>query len=314
MQGLVIRTQSGFYTVQTENGRFICQLRGKLKKDRLQGDLITVGDWVRLTTLENQTGMIEEVENRRCMFSRMAPIPKKAQSDDTDATGTGLEGRYQQILIANPDQLVLVFSIAEPAPRFGMLDRFLVIAEKQDIPVLITVNKIDLANKDLAESQFSHYVELGYDVIYTSAFTKLGLKDLRNLLNGKISLFTGPSGVGKTTLLNAVQPGLGLKVRQVSQATTKGRHTTVVRELFPLDKGGYVADTPGLKALAFWDIEPEELDGYFPEIRNLVAKCQFNDCSHSHEPGCAVIGAVQEGKIHQDRYSSYLRMRFGEVE
>ena len=127
-------------------------------------------------------------------------------------------------------------------------------------------------------------------------------------------MFAGPSGVGKSRLLNQIQPGLGLAARQVSQAATKGRHTTVVRELFSLEGGGYVADTPGLKALGLWDIEPEELDGYFPELRSLVHQCQFSNCTHRHEPGCAVLQAVTAGQVHPQRYQSYLRMRFGEIE
>jgi ribosome biogenesis GTPase len=127
-------------------------------------------------------------------------------------------------------------------------------------------------------------------------------------------VFAGPSGVGKSSLLNAVQPGLGLAAREVSRATLKGRHTTVVRQMFPLEGGGYVADTPGLKALALWDIEPEEIDAYFPEMRELVALCQFSDCTHRQEPGCAVLAAVEAGEVNPERYRSYLRMRMGETE
>jgi ribosome biogenesis GTPase len=297
LRGLIIRSQSGFYTVVTEIGTLVCQLRGRLKKGRRLGDVVAVGDRVRVTPLDGQRGMIEEVEPRQRMFSRLAPRP---------------QGDYQQILIANPDQVVLVFACANPAPHLGMLDRFLVIAEKQGVPALITINKVDLVGSAQARLSFAHYASLGYPVVFTSAHTGEGVEDLRRCLVGKLSLLAGPSGAGKSSLLNAIQPGLGLLVRQISRATNKGRHTTVVRELFSLDEGGYVGDTPGLRALALWDIEPEELDGYFPEMRSLVAQCQFNDCTHTQEPGCAVQGAVQAGTIQPTRYQSYLRMRFGQ--
>jgi ribosome biogenesis GTPase len=191
-----------------------------------------------------------------------------------------------------------------------MLDRFLIISEEQEIPSLIVVNKVDLVGKRQARRIFGHYTDLGYTVLYTSAINGMGIRKLRKLLKDKISVFVGPSGAGKSSLMNAVQPELGLHVRSVSEATGKGRHTTVVRQMFPLENGGYVADTPGLKALALWDIEPEELDGYFPEIAERVADCQFSSCTHVNEPGCAVVAAVESGGIHPERYESYLRLRF----
>lgn len=297
LRGLIVKTQSGFYTVETPEGRCTCELRGRLKRGPRLGDVAAVGDWVQLTPFAGDKGVIEEIEPRRRMFSRLAPNP---------------HGVYQQIIIANPDQVVFVFACANPAPHLGMLDRFLVIAEKQEIPVLILANKIDLALPQSAGDLFERYQPLGYPVVYTSTKTGQGLEEMRERLSGKISLFAGPSGVGKSSLLNAIQPGLGLAARQVSQATSKGRHTTVVRELFSLVGGGYVADTPGLKALALWDIEPEELDGYFPELRSLVHQCQFSDCTHRHEPGCAVLQAVTDGRVHPGRYQSYLNIRFGE--
>lgn len=297
LSGLVVRSQSGFYTVETDEGFFVCQLRGRLKKGRRTGDIVSIGDRVCITQLDDETGMIEEVKPRTRMFSRMAPLP---------------QGEYQQILIANPDQVVIVFACADPEPRFGMLDRFLVIAEKQKVPTLIVANKVDLVGEQAAQELFGHYQPLGYPLIYTSVKTGKGIDELNGHLHEKISLFTGPSGVGKSSILNAIQPGLGLEVQKVSQATSKGRHTTVVRQLFSLADGGYVADTPGLKALALWDIEPEELDGYFPEIRERVEDCQFSDCTHVHEPGCAVLEALEKGDICLRRYQSYLRMRFEE--
>ncbi len=296
-RGLVLRKQGGFFTVQPEDPAHepvVCRLRGKLKRRPRTGDLVAVGDWVRFRRLPDGTGVIEAIEPRTRALSRKAPTPR---------------GEYEQVIIANPDQAVIVFAAARPEPKLGMLDRFLVIAEKQDIPPLIVVNKIDLTGLPAARETFGLYEDIGYPVLYTSAVTREGLDALKAALRGKISVLVGPSGVGKTSLLNAIQPGLGLAVRAVSRATGEGRHTTTVRHMVPLEGGGYVADTPGLKALALWDIEPEELDGYFPEMRDLVPLCRFNNCSHIDEPGCAVIRAVEEGRIHPARYESYVRLR-----
>ena len=297
MRGLVIRSQSGFLTVQTDDGLVVCRLRGRLKRGRRRGDIIAVGDWVQISVLEDGGGMIEEIESRRTMFSRLAPTAR---------------GEYRQILIANPDQAVFVFSCAEPEPRLRMLDRFLIVAEKAEINPLIVFNKVDLIGMRAARKLFGHYKDIGYSILFTSASSRRGISALQKQLLGKISVLAGPSGVGKSSLLNVIQPNLGLAVKEVSQSSSKGRHTTVVRELFPLEGGGYVADTPGLKALALWDIEPEEVDGYFPELRYLVADCKFSDCMHLHEPDCAVKAAVEEGSVHFERYESYIRMRYGE--
>lgn len=297
MRGLILRLQSGFYNVKADEGLFLCHLRGKLKQGRRLGDVAAVGDWVELRALDQGRGIIDQIEPRQRAFVRMAPTPS---------------GEYQQIIMANPDQAVFVFACANPTPHVGMLDRFLIIAERQGIPAWIVANKADLIGGEQAQALFGYYPSLGYPVTFTSTKTGAGLDALRNGLQGKISFLAGPSGVGKSSLLNAIQPGLGLLVRETSKITAKGRHTTVVREMFPLECGGYVADTPGLKALALWDIQPEELDGYFPEFRPLVDQCQFSDCTHSHEPGCAVRETLEKGGIHPERYRSYLRMRFGE--
>jgi ribosome biogenesis GTPase len=176
--------------------------------------------------------------------------------------------------------------------------------------VVIVANKIDLVKN--AREIFGLYTEIGYRVIYTSANDRHGVDELREALINKISAFAGPSGVGKSSLLNAVQPGLGLAVNEVSTAINKGKHTTVTREMFALDGGGYVADTPGWRALALWDTSPEEIDAYFPELAPLVSDCQFSDCTHVHEPGCAVRAALDAGKIHAERYESYLKLRAGQ--
>ena len=295
LPGLIIKAQSGFFTVETEQGFIVCQLRGKLKQGKATGDIAAVGDNVRIRVLDDGSGVIEEVEERQRAIVRLDPRP---------------QGDYQQVLLANPDQAVFVFACAHPNPKLRMLDRFLVIAEKQNIPPVIIANKIDLMEDP--KKIFGLYETIHYPVLYTSTKTGAGIEDLKSILAGKISAFAGPSGAGKSSLLNAMQPGLGLTVSEISRAMNKGKHTTVTRELFPLEGGGYVADTPGWKSLALWDTEPEEIDGYFPELRDLVQHCQFSDCTHTHEPGCAVRRALVEGKIHPERYESYLRLRSGQ--
>jgi ribosome biogenesis GTPase / thiamine phosphate phosphatase len=295
--GLIIRSQSGFLTVQTEMGLVTCHLRGRLKQGKHVGDIAAVGDRVQISYQTDGTGSIESIEARRSALVRLDPRP---------------QGIYQQVILANPDQAVFVFACDRPAPRLRMLDRFLVIAEKQGLPAVIVANKIDLVGLEQAEKLFGFYPPIGYPVIYACAKSGQGVEELRERLTGKVSALAGPSGVGKSSLLNAIQPGLGLAVREISEAFQKGRHTTTVRQLFPLEGGGYVADTPGMRSLALWDTEPEELDGYFPELAPLVAACQFNDCHHKTEPGCAVRAAVEAGRVHPQRYDSYLRLRAGE--
>jgi ribosome biogenesis GTPase len=298
IQGLVIRQQAGFYAVFTEDREITCKLRGRIKKEKINEDLIAIGDQVFISLVSENEGVIERVLPREKEFFRLAPSAR---------------GEYKQIMIANPDKIFLVFACAEPDPSLRMLDRFLVIAEKQKIPAVIVANKVDLVGESTARELFRIYTNLGYEVIFTSAKRKVNIDFLKQELRGKLSAFSGPSGVGKSSLLNAIQPGLGMQIGELKESSGKGRHTTVVRQLIKLEEGGFVADMPGLRSLSLWDTTPEELDGYFPELRDLVADCQFNNCSHIMEPGCAVRKAVAEGRVHPARYDSYVRLRNGDI-
>lgn len=298
LPGLIVRAQSGLFHVETDAGMVVAELRGRLTKDRMETDAAALGDRVWVQMHIDGTATIEEVEERRRVLSRRSPGKTEVE----------------QVIVANPDQLILVFACAEPDPNFRMLDRLLVVAEREQIPAIVCANKIDLVTQRSARAEFGEYKHLGYGVIYTSAIYGKGIRGLRKILRKKISVLAGPSGAGKTSLLNAVQPGLELQTKEISEATGKGQHSTVVPKLISLKQGGYVADTPGLKAFALWDIEPEEVDAYFPEMRHLVAECDFSDCTHEHEPGCAVIAAVEARKISPERYDSYLRIRHGEMD
>jgi ribosome biogenesis GTPase / thiamine phosphate phosphatase len=295
--GIVVRSQSGFYTVQTPSGEVTCKIRGKLKEERLNSSLIAVGDKVTISRLPEGSGIIETILPRENEFFRLAPTAR---------------GEFKQVMLANPDQVVLVFACSNPDPSFRMLDRFLVITEKQQIPVIMVVNKVDMLGINKAKSMFAVYPELGYRLIFTSAKSGTGIEEFKDALTGKISALSGPSGVGKSSLLNNIQPELGLRIGALKDSSQKGRHTTVVRELLALDGGGFVADMPGLRTLSLWDTQPEELDGYFPELRDLVNSCQFSNCSHISEPGCAVKAAVDQGKVNTQRYESYIRLRMGD--
>ncbi len=292
--GMVTRMQAGFYTVTIKDTFVECQLRGRLKQQRKMEDLVAIGDRVKISFTGAEDGVIEEVCERQRMLVRLAPTAR---------------GVHKQILLANPDQTVFVFACADPEPSLRMLDRFLVIAERQGINALIVANKIDRCDKMHAEDMFSPYAKLGYPVVYTSAKEEAGIEELREYLDGKISAFAGPSGVGKTSLLNALRPGLGLEVRSVKENSHKGRHTTIVRQLFPLNEDSLVADLPGIRQLSIWDIEPEELDAYFCEFPPFVKDCQFSNCSHDQEPACGIKKAVQKGIISTARYESYLKLR-----
>ena len=294
LDGTILRAQSGFYFTKTDDGLLECRLRGRAKRGPREGDLAVIGDRVKLTRLTDTTGVIEQVEPRRSKFSRRQPGPGGTARED--------------VMVANLDQVAIVFACAEPMPNPRLVDRFLVVAEANEVEALIVVNKLDLCDEREVRTIFDRYGRIGYSVVYASAREGIGVDELRRRLAGKISIFTGPSGVGKSTLLNAVQPGLRLATGDVSQALHKGRHTTTVAELHPVDERGYVADTPGLRELGLWRIEEDELPWCFPEFRPFLGSCGFNDCRHLDEPRCAVRGAVDAGEISPYRYDSYRRM------
>ncbi len=297
MRGRVLRAQSGFFQVQTVSGVLECRLRGRLKKEWRGSDIAVIGDEVEVTEVAPGEGAIEAVAERRSRFSRRQPGQRGLWKED--------------VLIANLDRVFLVFACASPPMNPRLLDRFLVIAEHNEIAAVIVANKVDLVGADTASALFGVYERLGYPVCYVSAERGDGIDALREWLHSRVSIFAGPSGVGKSSILNAMQPGLRLATGGVSEALNKGRHTTVVAELHPLDgpQGGYVADTPGIRELAAWSIPNDELDWCFVEFRPFLGGCEFNDCSHSHEPGCAVREAVERGEIEAQRYDSYLRQR-----
>lgn len=306
-EALVIKAQSGFYTLLTPEGkRIVARVRGKLKHKPQDSTIIAVGDRVRWQPCAEGGFAIVEVLPRERALTRLKPLPSGRGTRRWDRQGYLRE--KEQVIIANPDQVAFVLACAQPEPHLRLLDRLLVGAERQHIPALICANKTDLVPEAKARQLFAIYERIGYPVLYTSAVTGAGIATLRECLQDKITALVGPSGVGKTSLLNALQPGLGRQVKAVSTATGKGRHTTTVTEMVPLQTGGWVADTPGIRALALFDLEPEEIDAYFPDIAPYVPQCAFSDCSHYTEPGCAVLQALAAGEIDQHRYESYMRL------
>jgi ribosome biogenesis GTPase / thiamine phosphate phosphatase len=300
--GLVVKEQSGFFSVELGDGRVVvCRLRGRLMEEAQSSDIAAIGDRVEISLSDDGTGMIEAVEERVTALSRAM------RTEGNRGAGSA---EREQVIVANVDQAMFVFAAAQPTPVFKMLDRFLVAGEKAGIErLVVVVNKSDLDEDGTVAKSFNLYRKIGYTVLYTSALQQTGIDELRELLKDHISVFTGPSGVGKTSLLNTVQEGLGRSVKSVSRFSQLGMHTTRDSELVRLVDGGYLADTPGIRNLTMWDVEPEELDAYYREIAPLVADCRFGDCSHVNEPGCAVRHAVKEGEVSRSRYESYLSLR-----
>jgi len=301
-RGLVLRARSGFYTVATDEGGLVeARLRGRVKRERQTSDLAVIGDRVMLERLPDGTGAIEEVEPRERRFSRRQPGPRGSWRED--------------VMVANPDLVAVVFACDRPPPNPRLIDRFLVVAEYNEVPPLIVANKVDLVGELAARTLFGLYERIGYEVVYAAAKANIGLEALRDRLAGRLSIVTGPSGVGKSTLLNALQPGLRIETAEVSRAEEgKGMHTTTHAELHPLDgpAGGYVADTPGIRELGLFQIPSTELASCFPEFRPHLGACAFNDCTHLHEPRCGLRAAVEAGAVSEDRYDSYRRLATGD--
>lgn len=316
--GMVVRKNRGQYMVQIDGKSIPCGISSRLRKKliyptaaptslhhRVQHvdeidvvDPIAVGDQVEFLDAGDGTGVIHDVLPRKTQLSRRAAgdIP------------------LEQVLVANIDQAVIVFAAAKPEPKWNLLDRYLVTAESANIPAVIAITKLDLirddAEMEALELGLAIYRQLGYRVVLTSASQGIGIEEARTVLTGKISILMGKSGVGKSSLLNAIQPGLGIKVSAVGKGEVgKGKHTTTHLEMFEIEQGGAVVDTPGMREFSLWNVSEDGLAGLFPEMRPLLGRCQFqSNCMHEHEPGCAIRKAVNMGKITERRYESYLKL------
>ena len=317
-QGVVFRKTLGHYTVRANGREIDCVLSSLLRKQLIYPiadptslrhrvrevreiehiDPVAIGDHVRFIDAGDGSGMINEVLPRLSTLSRPAPVP-----------GQRL---FEQVIVSNVDQVVPVFAAASPTPKWGLLDRYLVSTEASELPALIVITKLDLASKNRQlEADLEIYSRIGYPICLVSSVTSQGLDELKALLAGRTSVMIGKSGVGKTSLLNAIQPGLGLRVREVSRGNLgKGRHTTTHLEMFGLDIGGSLVDTPGMREFGLWNVSGEDLALYFPEMAGYLGQCKFGlSCRHDGEPGCAIRQAVMAEKISPYRYKSYLNLR-----
>lgn len=277
IDGIIVKGIGGFYYIKTHDGIIECKARGIFRKNSI---VPMVGDRVSVEILKNDKGVIREIHERKNELVRPP--------------------------ISNVDQIIVMIALAKPEPNLFVLDKFLVIAEQQDIPVVVALNKADIAEPDIMKSTAEIYKNAGYRTVLLSALKGSGLKEIREILTGKISVFAGPSGVGKSTLLNAIQPGLNLKMGEVSARTERGRHTTRHVELLELSFGGMVSDTPGFTSLDLHNVEEDELQFLYPEFNKYIGKCRFNGCSHISEPGCAIKEELQNGRISGSRYNSYI--------
>jgi len=292
--GVVYKKVYSQYHVRVGGRSLPCGLSAHLHENQTDAS-IAIGDHVRFSITGNQAGIILDVLPRRNRFSRPAPHPGIHQ--------------IEQVIAANIDLVVPVFATANPAPKWGLLDRYLVAAEAAGLETLICITKLDLARSDTQlKTTIELYHQIGYPVIEVCALTGKGLPELRDALQGRISVLVGKSGVGKSSLLNALQPDLGLRVQEVSRIK-KGKHTTTHLEMFALDFGGVLVDTPGIREFGLWDLYGDELAACFPEMRPFLGQCKFrSDCRHDEEPGCAIRKAAMAGQINPLRYKSYMRL------
>jgi len=293
LPGRVIRAHGLVNIVEAEDGRvFPCHVRRLLKSMAIDGrNVVAVGDrvWFRPPEPGGDEGFIERVEARGGVVTR------------------GYRGR-RHVLAANVDAVFIVSALAEPGLKVSLIDRYLAAAEIGGVRPVIVLNKADLVDVSLYQWVVGLYTQLGYETIVTSAADGRGIDRLKSLLRQGVTAISGQSGVGKSSLLNTIQPGLNLRVNEVSDWTSKGKHTTTTAELIRLDDGGYVVDTPGLRQFELWGVLPGELEGCFIEFRPYIPLCRFPDCSHTHEHRCAVKDAVYWGWIHAGRYESYLKL------
>ena len=297
-EAVVLSGTGGVWRVRTDEGETLeAPMRGRLKKldDSLK---LTVGDAVTLEPgATEDTWVIGTIHPRKSQLARRMPGG----------------GHGERIVAANVDQVMIVFAAAKPEPHVRMLDRFLVIAEGNALDARVVINKIDLVDEAETRDRFADYVKAGYPMHFTSMKKQIGLEELHDALAGRVSVLSGPSGVGKSSLLNGMYPGLNLRVGEISESVNKGRHTTVGGYMHPLPDGGYVVDTPGLREVGMWGMPSEDLDSCFPELRPFLEQCRFGDCTHLTEPDCAVRAAVESGEASAERYDSYAKLR-GELE
>mgnify|MGYP006298270873 CR=1 FL=1 len=290
-EGLVVRTHGGHYYVQANDTVFDCGVRGRLKQRKTRRDLVVIGDRVRWSPTEEGRGVIEEILPRASKLSR-----RLSHSD------------AEQVLVANLDQVLVVFAVQNPPLSPFVLDRYLVACEAAELLPIIVVNKIDLLPSGSSPDVLDLYRRIGYKCVYASAKARENLGTIRNLIQDRISTLVGPSGTGKSSILNAMWPHVNQKVGEISDYHDQGRHTTVVSELLNPEPGVYIADTPGLRRFHLWDVDPEQLEAFFPEMEPYLNECHFATCTHMHEPKCAVRRAVDEGEIDSARYESYRRL------